>query len=516
VVAVCRRRLEKTAMVSAVTTRGAAAAAVLALSLVAAPVHAAPVAQEPALPAPDPSGLAGVLRTAGSEGAPGAMARIDDGGTVHRAAVGVADRGTGRALATDDRFRIGSVTKLMTAVVLLQLVDEGRLELDDPVVRHLPGLLPDDRITVRHVLSHRSGLYDHTDEMFARTVPGFEAVRTRTFTLRELVRLSLRHPRTTEPGGAHRYSNTDFVVAGMLIRKLTGHSLATAYRDRIVVPLNLLDTFYLHPRATVPGRHARGYLTPDEEGAALVDATEQTVSWAQSAGAVVSSTRDLNTFLSALLGGRLTSASGLAEMRRWVPAGSGQAYGLGLRRRDLPCGVSVYGHTGAVQGYYTYAFASRDGRRSLTAVANTSNNAKVMSTMLRTLDAVFCGAGTAVRRGATPLRRHEDVAPGIARDRPRATATDRDRPRTGGPGNHRTRPAVVRTPHRSGTATTGRCDERVGPRRQSGPAGRCRDRPGARALRRVRADHRRRRHRPGRRRLRVLQPAVRPRGPSQR
>src|SRR5690606_16388077 len=165
----------------------------------------------------------------------------------YRATTGVADRSTGRALSTADRFRIGSVTKVMSATVLLQLVDEGKLELDAPVGTYLPGLLPDQRITVRHVLSHRSGLYDYTNDMFARTVDGFEAVRTRTFTLRELVRLSLEHPRTTEPGGGYRYSNTNFVVAGMLIRELTGRSLATEYRRRIIEPLGLRDTHYVHP-----------------------------------------------------------------------------------------------------------------------------------------------------------------------------------------------------------------------------------------------------------------------------
>ncbi|MBC9730294.1 beta-lactamase family protein [Streptomyces sp. TRM68367] len=408
-------------MVTAATVRRSTAAAATALALMAVPAHAAhpePGAARAGavLPQPDKSGLRGVLSTARTQGAPGALARIDDHGTVLRMAVGVADRGTGRALSTLDRFRIGSVSKIFTAVVLLQLADERRLKLDAPVNRYLPGLLPDDRITVRHVLSHRSGLYDYTNAMFARTVPGFEAVRTKVFTLRQLVKRSLRHPRTTPPGGAYSYSNSNFVVAGMLIRKLTGHSLRTAYQNRIIEPLKLRDTFYVHPGTRIPGRHTRGYLTPDTVGAPLVDATEQTASWAQSAGALVSSARDLNTFLAALLGGRLTSAARLAEMRRWVPAGTGQAYGLGLRRRDLSCGVSVHGHTGAVQGYYTYAFASRDGRRSLAALATTSNSGPVMNTMLRTLESAFCGRRAKAARGTAVVERHADVAPGVARD----------------------------------------------------------------------------------------------------
>lgn len=411
-------------MVSATVVRSTAATgtAVAALvSLLAVPAHAAPGrpgdaavgARAAALPAPDVDGIWNVLRTARKQGAPGAIARLDDNDSAHWAAVGIADRKSGRAISNADRFRIGSVTKTFSAVVLLQLVQEKRLQLDAPVNRYLPGLLPDSAITVRHVLSHRSGLHDYTNEMFARTVPGFEAVRTKVFTYRQLVNRSLSKPRTTKPGGAYSYSNTNFVVAGMLIEKLTGHSVGTEYRNRIIEPLKLRDTFYVHPGTKIPGRHTRGYLTPDKAGAALVDATEQTASWAQSAGAVISSTRDLNTFLSALLGGRLTSRAQLAQMQRWVPAGGVQSYGLGLRRRDLSCGVSVYGHTGAVQGYYTYAFASKDGRRSLAALANTSNNGTVLNSMMGTLESAFCGKQAKPRKRATVVERHEDIEPGI-------------------------------------------------------------------------------------------------------
>ncbi|MFF4505292.1 serine hydrolase domain-containing protein [Streptomyces sp. NPDC001401] len=384
------------------------------LSLLAVPSsHAAPTKP---LPKPDLTSLQGVLRTAFRQGAPGAVARIDDHGAILWAAMGYADRRSKRPISNADRFRIGSVTKTFTTVVLMQLADEGKLRLEAPVDRYLPGLLPDRTITVRELLGHRSGLYDYTNTMFAKSVPGFEQVRTKVFTYRELLKRSLWHPRTSAPGAAYSYSNTNFVVAGMLIEKLTGHTVRTEYENRIIKPLKLRDTFYLHPGAKIPGRHARGYLAPDQRGAALIDATEQTMSWAQSAGAIISTTRDLNTFLSALLGGRLTSPSHLRQMERMVPVSSSQAYGLGLRRRDLSCGVSVYGHTGTVQGYYTYAFATKDGLRSLTALATTSNNVAVLNTMLGTLESAFCGKQSKIRRAAPPVERYEDIAPGVARD----------------------------------------------------------------------------------------------------
>ncbi|MEU0005499.1 serine hydrolase domain-containing protein [Streptomyces sp. NPDC006314] len=400
-------------MVSATVGRGAVLGAVV-LSLLAVPARAA--TSEPdtptaaALPAPDTTGLASVLRTALNQGAPGALARIDDHGKTYRVTKGVSDRSTQRAIATGDRFRIGSVTKTFSAVVLLQLADEHRLVLDAPVNRYLPGLLPDDRITVRQVLGHRSGLYDYANDMFAKSVSGFEAVRKKVFTYRQLVELSLKKPRTNAPGAAYSYSNTNFVIAGLLIEKLTGHSVKAAYENRVFKPLKLRDTFYVHPDTAIPGRYARGYLTPDAAGAQLVDATAQTVSWAQSAGAIISSARDLNSFYSALFGGKLLSPARLAEMEHFTQVNSTTAYGLGLRRRDLSCGVSVYGHTGAVQGYYTYAFATKDGKRSLTAVTNTSNNGKVLNTLAGALESAFCGKSAKTLRGSAVVERNGDVA----------------------------------------------------------------------------------------------------------
>ncbi|RPE37621.1 D-alanyl-D-alanine carboxypeptidase [Streptomyces sp. Ag109_O5-1] len=407
-------------VVSAMAGRSAVLGAV-ALSLLTVPAQAAPgrAGAEPqpaaALPAPDTAGLAAVLDSVVAQGAPGALARIDDGTKVYGSTRGLADRSTGRALTTADRFRVGSVTKTFSAVVLLQLVDEHKLALDTSVDHYLPGLLPDDRITVRQVLSHRSGLYDYTNDMFASSVSGFEAVRNKVFTYRELVNLSLAKPRTNAPGAAYSYSNTNFVVAGMLIEKLTGHSVKTEYENRIFRPLRLSDTFYVHPDTKIPGQHANGYLTSDKAGAEPVDATDQTVSWAQSAGAIISSARDLDTFYSALVRGKLTSAARLADMERFSRVNSTTSYGLGLRRRDLSCGISVYGHTGAVQGYYTYAFTSKDGKRSLTALANASNNSAVLNTLAGTLESAFCGKRAVTRSSATPVER-EDVAPAAPRE----------------------------------------------------------------------------------------------------
>ncbi|MGW6407825.1 serine hydrolase domain-containing protein [Streptomyces vinaceus] len=359
----------------------------------AAPGSAGSAHAAPSLPAPDDEALAAALENTRAAGAPGAMARISGRDGVRNKAVGVRDTVTGAPMDTDARFRIGSVTKTFSAVVLLQLVNEKKIELDAPVNHYLPGLLPDDRITVRHLLTHRSGLADYTNAMFNDTVPGFEAVRNKVFTYDELVKLSLSEPRTAEPGVSYQYSNTNFVVVGMLIEEATGHPVAEEYEHRIIEPLKLDNTSYVHPDTQIEGMHAHGYLTPDQAGLPLVDSTEQTVSWAQSAGAMISNAADLNTFTSALVTGRLLPAPLLDQMLTMTPtdATNTRFYGLGLRRYDLSCGTSVYGHTGTVQGFYTYAFSTRDGGRSLTAMANTSNRGAANSALGGTLEAAFCG-----------------------------------------------------------------------------------------------------------------------------
>ncbi|MFB0629740.1 serine hydrolase domain-containing protein [Streptomyces sp. AB3(2024)] len=361
----------------------------------AAPAASAEAAQGAgtALPAPDLEALQAALQNTLAAGAPGAMARISGVDGVQTKTAGVRDKVSGAAMDTDARFRIGSVTKTFSSVVLLQLVAEKKIELDQPVNHYLPGLLPDDRITVRHLMTHRSGLSDYTNAMFNNTVPGFEAVRNKVFSYQELVQLSLNEPRTGEPGAAYSYSNTNFVVVGMLIEKATGNPVVKEYDRRIIKPLKLRNTSYVHPDTKIKGLHANGYLHPDEAGAPLVDSTEQTVSWAQSAGAMISSAADLNTFTSALVTGRLLPPQMLDQMLTMTPtdATNTRFYGLGLRRYDLSCGTSVYGHTGTVQGFYTYAFSTRDGKRSLAAMANTSNRGAANTALGGTLEAAFCG-----------------------------------------------------------------------------------------------------------------------------
>ncbi|MGW5498352.1 serine hydrolase domain-containing protein [Streptomyces olivaceoviridis] len=372
------------------------------------------------LPSPSVTGVLAVQKQAMANGAPGALTRIDSGASSYRIAVGKADTAADTAMDADRRFRVGSVSKTFTTVVLLQLVAEGRVDLDAPANDYLPKPLPDDRITVRHLLSHRSGLWDYTNDMFYHTVPGFEAVRNKVFTFQELIDLSTAHQPTNQPGAAYSYSNTNFVVLGQLIEHVTGVPMATQYEKRIFQPLGLKNTSYVHPQTTITGSYARGYVRDDDTTLPLVDSTEQTVSWAQSAGAVISNSADLNRFFAAIVSGKLVPQPQLREMMSMVPvnADGTQSYGLGLRGRKLSCGVTVYGHTGTVQGYYTYAFTTADGKRSMTSMANTSNNGTVNTVLAGTLEAAFCGVdpvenSKVARSGGEAFT--EDIAPQVVR-----------------------------------------------------------------------------------------------------
>ncbi|WUP70925.1 beta-lactamase family protein [Streptomyces sp. NBC_00258] len=280
--------------------------------------------------------------------------------------------------------------------------------------------MPDDRITVRHLLSHRSGLWDDTNDMFYHTVPGFEAVRNKVFTYQELIDLSTAHQLTNAPGAAYSYSNTNFVVLGELIEHVTGVPMATHYDQRIFQPPGLKNTSYVHPRTTLTGAYARGYVRDDDATLPLVDATEQTASWAQSAGAVILSAADLNRFFGAVATGKLVPRPQLQAMMSMVPmnADGTQSYGLGLRGRKLSCGVTVYGHTGTVQGHYTYAFTTDDGRRSMTSMANTSNNDTVNTVLGGTLEAAFCRVDPVAKSKTTRSAGQPvtgDIAPQVPR-----------------------------------------------------------------------------------------------------
>lgn len=310
-------------------------------------------------------------------GAAGVQVRLHDEKGEWTGSAGVAELGKPAPVPEDGRFRIGSISKTMVATVLLQLVDEGRVDLDRPAGEYLPRFDLDERITVRMLLQHTSGLFNYTgdrkpDGSFDPGIPlqGQQYVdnRFRTYQPEELVRLALSKPARFEPGTQWSYSNTNYVLAALLIEEVTGKPYADALRGRVLEPVGMTETTVPGTRDEIPGPHAHGYFAfppRDQQGLKVVDVARVDPSWAYGAGEVISTTEDLDKFTTALLDGKLMSPRSLAEMRKMRPAGQRTGYGLGLMRMDLgECGV-VVGHTGGMPGYTSIAFSAPDQQRRL-------------------------------------------------------------------------------------------------------------------------------------------------------
>lgn len=313
-------------------------------------------------------------------GALGIQARISGRDTVRS---GVAAHGSRKPVPHNGTFRIGSVTKPFVSTVVLQLVGEGRAGLDEPVSRHLPGLV-DDRITVRQLLQHTSGLYDHT-EALPLDPAGFPSVRFRTWSPRELVAISTARPLGFEPGSSWSYSNTGYVVLGLLIEKITGEPYQQAVEQRILKPLRLKDTVLPRNSVEVPGPHAHGYY-PDVNGKP-VDVTRLNPSWGGAAGEMISTTRDLDMFLRALLAGKLLEPALQQELTRTTAVSPD--YGLGISVTRLPCGTTVHGHDGSIHGYAALMLGTSDKRLEL-SVTEAANGGDPGDGYRKLVEKVFC------------------------------------------------------------------------------------------------------------------------------
>jgi D-alanyl-D-alanine carboxypeptidase len=308
----------------------------------------------------------------------GVQARVTTAGGRHLVATsGVADRDTGRPVPPDGRFRIASTRKAFVATVALQLVGEGRLSLDDTVERWLPGVVRGNgndgrRVTVRQLLQNSSGI---PDDLPGYTTPAeYLQQRYDVYTREQLVARAMNHPPAFPPGAGWAYSNTGFILAGMIIERVTGRPLHHEITDRIVRPLRLHHTTWPGNSPTLPRPHARTYQL--FETGELVDVTEQVSGDPDS---MVSSTRDLDRFFRALLAGGLLPPAQLTVMKRTVPISAdveqiwpGGRYGLGLVRRPLPCGGSYWGHDGGDAGSITATGVTGDGRRSAVVSMSTA------------------------------------------------------------------------------------------------------------------------------------------------
>ena len=376
------------------------------LSGLALPSAAQPA---PAPPATTPADFQRLLDTLVAAGAPGAIGAVEDDGRTIRGVSGVGNLRTGQPPRPVQTFRVASQTKVFVATAVLQLVARGRVGLDDPVGRYLPRrLLPDGggRITVRQLLNHTSGLYDPQVEVY-RTLQELYDRRFEHWTPREVMALANDNGLLFEPGTAWSYSNTNYVVAGLLLERVTGTSVARQLERRFIRPLGLRHTWFPTDTAALPPPRLRGYMPLDEQPP-LVDAdiTRFNPSFFWASGALVSNVDDLDRFYDALFDGRLLPRRLLAEMQTQVDTGApGVGYGLGLEIYTLPCGATAVGHTGALPGYNSGSFRLLGDDKDARVVANIHPApAALYSAFFAAMVELFCGMTPAQATAAARAR----------------------------------------------------------------------------------------------------------------
>jgi D-alanyl-D-alanine carboxypeptidase len=350
--------------------------------------------------------LQGALDDLRELGVVGAQGRVSVGHRDTVARSGLADRYAGRPMPVNGHFRIGSNTKTFVAVVVLQLVGEGKLSLEDTVDRWLPGVVSGNgndgaRITIRNLLQHTSGLYNYTQDLPALgSADDFDRHRYDHYDLADLAALAMRHPPVFAPGARWEYSNTGYVLAAMVVERVTGQSWAAQVRSRILIPLGLRDTSYPYDRPVLPRPHARSY-QQFQPGGPLVDVSVFNPTAPSAAGGMESTAADLVRFWRGLQRGELLRPAQLAEMRRTVLADSlqdvlpGLRYGLGVFWVPSQCG-GYWGHPGDVPGTSTVNAVTARGDRAVVIYRNTGLADPAAGNALderafRLMDEVICG-----------------------------------------------------------------------------------------------------------------------------
>ncbi len=283
-------------------------------------------------------------------------------------AFGVADRATGEPMKVDFYQRIGSLTKTFTVTAVLQLVDQGKLKLDDPIGKYVDGVPKGDQITLRQLARMQSGLHNYSaTERFHQALYNDPQ---RPYTPRELLDFAFAEPNDFAPGQGFEYSNTNTVLLGLTVEKVSGQALPDYVRDHILNPLKLSHTSFPTDSA-FPEPHAQG-LTLDAQNSA-VPATDWNPSWAWAAGAMVSTLDDVRTWAEALAAGALLTPDTQKERLTTVTApGLPPQDGYGLGIFDLAGWV---GHNGSLPGYQTVAVHLAEKQMTMVIMINTDTAA---------------------------------------------------------------------------------------------------------------------------------------------
>lgn len=266
-----------------------------------------------------------------------------DGKLLFSHGYGLADREKQSPATPDTQFRIGSVTKQFTAAAILHLQEEGKLSIDDPLSKYFPKYPGGEKISLRRLLTHTSGLHNYTDH------PDFYARVTKPVTPADLVAWFQNDPPDFAPGEQFAYSNTNYILLGQIVEKASGVSYCDYLQKQFFDPLGMRDTG-VWQNATPPGHAAKGYSFANGK---LQPALEWDMSWAGGAGGLYSTAGDLWRWTEALHGGRVISPASLRTMLTEVTVPKKETlirYGMGLYHSEIGW-LPVTGHNGGLQGY---------------------------------------------------------------------------------------------------------------------------------------------------------------------
>lgn len=264
-------------------------------------------------------------------------------------ASGIADTATGELSAVDNKMRIASITKTYTATVVLQLIEEGKLTLDTTLDKFTPYVPLADKISVRQLLNHTSGLFTYSGETFTSIL--LKSPET-VWTPRQLIDLGISQPATNAPGEKHSYSNTNYILLGVIIEQLTGHKVEDEVQKRIFTPLGLSASSFPSTGSTaLTAPYSHGYW-PQEDGT-LLDITKIDPSSHWTSGAIVANVANLRIWGEALAQGSLLSPQMQSERLTWMqnPHDAQKYYGLGIMRFG-----EFLGHDGTMPGYESLVY----------------------------------------------------------------------------------------------------------------------------------------------------------------
>lgn len=319
---------------------------------------------------------------------PGAIVGVWRGGTqIYARGIGVADTATGQPMTADLHVRVGSVTKSFVVTAVLQLADEGKVGLGDPIGKYLPGVPGGNRITIRELAAMRSGLFSYSNLIVPKVVARDPA---RQWAPAELLRLGFGHRPLFAPGSQFDYSNTNTVLLGLVVEKVSGLSLSAYLERHILRPLHLSQT--LLPRgAGLASPYAQGYTnwTPrgySAPGGKLLNATGWNPSWGWAAGGMISTLDDLHKWARDLATGSLLTpaAQRQREQFRTAPGEGGATYGLGLMNYD-----GWIGHDGNIAGYITFPFYLPAEKTTLVVILNSNANVLGAVSVMRAITKII-------------------------------------------------------------------------------------------------------------------------------